>query len=94
MTARWLVPAVTTILVLVLLGAPLQNAEGKACNTSAIAALDPSYLDGDAGGYPDDPTSCHRAAVPRGALAAVVAVAGSVGTIWAFRRSARRLARS
>jgi hypothetical protein len=85
--ARWVLPIVTVVLILGLLGTPLYNADGQTCGTITIVALDPNYYDGEDGGYPDDNRSCHRAAQPRGLLAVVVAVTGGLGTRWVIRRA-------
>lgn len=73
-------------LVVGLLFTPQYNAAGRACNTPTVVALDPGYRDGESGGYPDDDTSCHRAARPKGLIALAVAATGAMGAWWAFRR--------
>lgn len=86
MRIRWILPVILLALVLGLLFTPLNNANGQSCGTITAVALDPNYRDGEDGGYPDDSTSCHRAAQPRGILAVLV-MAGGLGA-WAVRRRA------
>lgn len=82
---RWLVPAATVVLVFGLMLAPLYNDDGRTCDALTFMALDPGYRDGENGGYPNDSTSCHRAARPKGFLAIAIVVAGGLGTCWVFR---------
>ena len=82
---------VTVALVVGLLVTTQHNVDGRACgDVTGVILLQPSYRDGEGGGYPDQDETCRPAAQRKGAGVALIAVAGGVGTWLLVRRSRRR----
>ena len=87
MRGRWVLLLATVALMVGLLATTQHNSSGAACDdVTAVILLSPGYRDGESGGYPHEHDTCTRATRRRGLLVVTVALAGGLGTWWAFLR--------